>query len=163
MVKIEILPLTNQDLKFFSEVRNSCAPEFLHDSRQFTLEETIFWFEKTKPEFYLAKVDGENVGYFRTSNLDLQKSTIYIGCDIKSSYRGKGYGYILYKNFIPFIKERYKLKMIYLEVLSSNKRAIGLYQKLGFQTDTEYTNKIYKNGILVDSIKMSLVTDESIL
>lgn len=53
--------------------------------------------------------------------------------------------------------------MIYLEVLSSNKRDIGLYQKLGFQTDTEYTNKIYKNGILVDSIKMSLVTDKSFL
>lgn len=162
MVNIEILPLKHEDLEFFSEVWNSCAVEFLHDSRKFTLEETISWFEKTKPDYYVARVDDEKIGYFRTSNLDIKEGTIYIGCDIKSSHRGKGYGFMLYKKFIPFIKEKYKLKIIYLEVLSSNTRAIRLYQKLGFKTDTEYINKIYKNDILIDSIKMSLMTDKTI-
>lgn len=160
MVNIEILPLKHEDLEFFSEVRNSCAVEFLHDSRKFTLEETTSWFEKTKPDYYVARVEDEKIGYFRTSNLDNIKKTIYIGCDIHEKYRGRGIGFRCYQEFIPLISSKYNLSTIYLEVLSTNSVAIKLYKKLGFIEDVNTSEKILKCGKFIDSIKMFLKIED---
>ena len=156
MVDIDFSLITKEDLNFFSKVRNSCAEIFLHDSRKFTTEETLDWFEKNKPEFYIVKMNGFKIGYFRTSNLDLSNKSIYIGCDLEEQYRGKGLGFICYKKFIPFISNKYNLKIIYLEVLSTNYVAIRLYEKLGFIENKDFNEKVLKSGQFIDSKKMFL-------
>lgn len=140
--------LKAEDLPFLNEVRNECAP-FLHDPRTFTLEETQQWF-KTEPKFWVIWNDTDRIGYFRTSNYT--GKTAYVGADIHKDFRGKGFGYIAYRKFLPYLGNLYNLNAILLEVLESNDRAKYLYNKLGFKEVER--SKIERNGEMVDSILM---------
>jgi RimJ/RimL family protein N-acetyltransferase len=106
--------MIESDLPFFSEVRNNCATEFLHDSRLFTLEQTLEWFQNTNPNYYIIEYDNNKIGYFRTSNHNVEESSIYIGCDIHIDYRGKGLAYESYLKFIPLLYEEFKVNIINL-------------------------------------------------
>ena len=125
------------DLEFFNEVRNSCAEKYLHDSRQFTLEETQEWFLTTPNIYYIIEVYNEKVGYFRTSNHSEMNKNIYIGADLHEDSRGMGFGYAAYDLFINHLFNTYDLHKISLEVLETNGRAIHLYKILGFVEEVE--------------------------
>jgi len=153
---IEFYRLTTDDLSFLNEVRNECAVEYLHDSRIFTLEETIKWFNEVKPVFWIIRLNGEKIGYFRTSNYSLVDESIYVGADLHKDFRGKGLAYESYCKFLPFLFNEFALNKIMLEVLNTNKRAISLYNKLGFKIDEIKIDEILKNGVFVNSIVMSI-------
>ena len=143
---IGIREMVEFDLPFFTEVRNECANEYLHDSRTFLSEETLDWFLTTRPNYYIIEFNNKKIGYFRTSNYNPDENSIYIGCDIHKDYRGKGLGYESYLKFIPFISKKFNLKKINLEVLSTNTRAKNLYKKLGFVFNHEKSKIILKNN-----------------
>jgi len=157
---MEITLLGEDDLPFLNEIRNECSNEFLHDSRTFTLEETKDWFVKTKPYYWLVKKDNEKIGYFRCSNYSEINKNIYIGADIHNNHRGKGFGYEMYKTFIPKVFKELGLHKISLEVLSTNERAIYLYKKLGFVVEGVKREEVLKNKVWVDSIIMSILRSE---
>ena len=154
---MEYIKLTINDLPFLNEVRNECADEYLHDSRTFTLEETIKWFNKTNPDFWVIWNNDERIGYFRTSNYSNLNRNIYIGADIHQNYRGYGLGYQSYCEFIPILFNQLNLHKISLEVLETNVRAINLYKKVGFIVEGIKRDEINKNGIWVNSIIMSIL------
>jgi RimJ/RimL family protein N-acetyltransferase len=139
------------DLPKFLEIRNQ-STEFLHNDTNFTLDNTIKWFKDEKPLFYTIKLGDKMIGYFRTSNLE--NDSIYIGCDIDPSFRGYKLGQMVYNDFMPIIYDKFNLKNIKLEVLSTNSRAIHLYNKLGFIQIGVSPEKIIRNGLEIDSIIM---------
>ena len=134
MQSVNIRPLTYHDLSWFHEIRND--PEtykWLHIQRAVPWPETIEWYKEEKPLFYVA-MDGdtqEPFGYFRTHHVDSSKGSIEIGMDIDPSKRGQGRARPAYEEFLKFLRSRLYTKFT-LEVLSNNKRAIQLYEKLGF-------------------------------
>ena len=150
-----------EDLPFLNEVRNSCADEYLHDNRKFTLEETVNWFTKNDPDFYMIFENKKMVGYFRLSNYSIENKNIYVGADLHVDFRGAGIGYRAYSIFIPFLFDKYKLHKISLEVLDTNIRAFNLYKKLGFECDGTKREEIFKDGQWVDSIIMSMLKKEA--
>lgn len=152
----EFKKITKEDLSFLNEVRNECAPEYLHDSRTFSYEEVVNWFEKTNPNYYLIFYENHRIGYFRLSNYSSVNKTIYIGMDLHKNWRGKKLAYDAYKQFIPKIIKEYNLRKIYLEVLSTNIVAKNLYKKLGFELESIKKHDVIKNEVLVDSEIMSL-------
>lgn len=148
---IEIKEMLEEDLPFFCEVRNSCAREFLHNPRLFTLEETKNWFQNTSPKYYIIYFNEIKIGYFRTSDYDSTAKRIYIGCDLHEGYRNKGLGYAAYKNFIHKIFNNLNLDKIQLEVLSTNVVAKKLYHKLGFVKKPEQDKLVDREGVVVVS------------
>lgn len=136
------------DLEFFNKLRNSCVG-FLHDKTKHSLDQAKQWFLKNKPVYFILLVDNEKVGYFRTSNWT--SNSCYIGLDIDECYRGKGYAVPAYREFVALLKQHYNISNIYLEVLSSNTRAIHIYNKLGF----EKTSELYYSET-ENTIKMQL-------
>lgn len=159
----EFKKIKKEDLLFLNEVRNECAPEYLHDSRTFSYEDVVNWFEKTNPNYYLVFYENNRIGYFRLSNYSPVNKTIYIGMDLHKNWRGKKLAYNAYKLFISKIVKEFNLRKIYLEVLSTNIVAKNLYIKLGFQLESIKKNDVIKNGILVDSEIMSLYTNIDII
>ncbi len=157
---IEFTPIRQDDLQFLCEVRNECAVEYLHDSRTFTLEETIKWFENTHPKFWIIWYGGHRIGYFRTSNYSEVNHNIYIGADLHKDFRGKGLAYESYCRFMPILFKELNLHKISLEVLETNTRAINLYKKLGFKIDGIKREDVEKNGIWFNSIIMSILKNE---
>lgn len=151
--------ITRQDIPVITEIRNLCV-EYLHDSRQFSVEESFKWYDKFNPDFYAIIVNDKMIGYFRTSNYSPENLNIYIGADIHPDFQGKGIGFEVYSKFIPYIFEIYGLNKISLEVLSTNQRAISLYNKLGFKSEGIKREEIYKNNKFIDSIIMSILKKE---
>jgi RimJ/RimL family protein N-acetyltransferase len=160
MDSITFEKITEDDLPFLNSVRNSYANKYLHDSRIFTLKETIEWFKKTNPKYYIILKDNIRVGYFRLSNYSKENMNIYVGADISPEFVGLGIGYLSYKKFLSYIFIKYNLNKVSLEVLSTNTKAIGLYKKLGFVVEGVKREEIKKGGVFVDSIIMSLLKKE---
>lgn len=143
-------PIRKEDLQFINEVRNSVST-LLHDPRTFTLDETIEWFEKTNPKWYIIqlhqrimgnRVFNIRIGYVRTSWVN---DRFYIGMDLHQDFRGKGLCQRSYKEFIPSLYNISKKKELWLEVLKTNIRAIHIYEKLGFKhVDTINDSLVYK-------------------
>jgi len=121
--------MTIEDIDFFNEVRN-LSTNFLHDKTKYSIEDNISWFKSTNPTYFIATDDGEKIGYIRTSNW--KTDSVYVGMDIHPKYRGLGYANNLYELLFEKLKTEYKLSKVYLEVLTSNKRAINIYNKLNF-------------------------------
>lgn len=157
---INFYKLLYQDLSFLNEVRNDCAELYLHDSRKFSLEETYNWYNITRPDYYIIKMNEIRIGYFRLSNYSIVNKNLYIGMDLHKNWRGKGFGYQCYCKFIPFVFEKYDLNKISLEVLSTNYVAKNLYKKLGFVYEGTKRNDIYKKNEYVDSEIMSMLRNE---
>lgn len=149
-----------EDAEFVSTVRNGVAEEFLHDSQKFTPEQTKDWIETAKPDFWIIEIDGVPAGYFRLSNHSESNRNIYVGADLREDLRGKGIGYEAYRSFIPRLFSQYGLNKVTLEVLSSNKRAMSLYRKLGFVLEGVKRQEVMKGGSYVDSAIMSLLKEE---
>lgn len=157
---IEFREIGLEDLSFINVVRNECCEAYLHNSNKFTLTQTIDWFYKTKPMFWIIMFDGERVGYFRTSNYSVENKNIYVGADLQREYRGRGIAYNAYCKFIPFLFKKYDLHKISLEVLSTNIRAIKLYEKIGFTFEGVKRDEVLKNDVWVDSVIMSILNGE---
>lgn len=150
------------DLEFLNEVRNQYASEFLHDDRTFTLEETEKWFAETNPSYYIILDDAtkSKIGYFRLSNHSDKNKNLYIGADIAPEFRGRGYAKPAYNMFMDFLFNYYNLNKITLEVLSTNLIAINLYTSLGFIYEGTKRQEIFRNGMWIDSIIMSILKQE---
>ncbi len=124
--------LNKPDLANFLQIRNSVS-SYLHDSRKFTLEECHAWFSKTSDKYYLVELTtGELVGYFRTSNLNLQNSRIDIGLDIDPKFQGKRWAKKIYASFAKSVLSGMGIELIGLRVLKTNIRATNLYFTMGF-------------------------------
>lgn len=158
--KIQIKKIEKEDLAFLNETRNLVSEEFLHDSRKFTYKETLNWFDRSKPDYRIIWIENVRIGYFRVSNYSKINKNLYIGADIHPEFQGKGYSKESYKIFIPQIFEEYDLHKISLEVLSTNKRAINLYLKLGFRREGIKRDEVFKGNKYVDSIIMSVLKNE---
>ena len=147
-------PLSEEDLPFLIRVRNECK-DLLHDNREFCIDQALAWMQNLKPQFYVIWIGNIRVGYFRTSNY--VGETLSIGADLAKEFRGRGLGYAAYRDFIPFIRRRFNLKKLTLEVLSSNARAIALYTKLGFVEVGRDRQSIRRGAVLIDNITMDLI------
>jgi RimJ/RimL family protein N-acetyltransferase len=157
---ITFRPLSKDDVPFLTDVRNECADRYLHTSSKFSVDETINWFDNTKPTFYVILYNGVKIGYFRITNYSHVNKNLYIGADLHQDFRGKGLAYESYRKFIPTIIKQYGLHKVSLEVLATNTRAHNLYIKLGFVNEGAKRQEVYKNGQYVDSIIMSILKSE---
>jgi len=157
---ISFEPLKEKDLEFLNEIRNYCAEEYLHDSRIFSLSDTLNWFRSTNPQYYIIFNNEEKIGYFRLSNYSIINRNIYIGADLHPKFWGKKLSYPSYQKFINYLFINYNLNKISLEVLSTNIRAYNLYKKLGFTQEGIKRQEIFKQNQFVDSIIMSLLKTE---
>ena len=159
-MKIKIKPLKEKDLYFLNIVRNS-SREFLHDTREFSLEETEKWFKALPKEkkYYLiyavekGKTPGMGFGYFRVEKFS--KTCWQVGADLHKVYRGFGYAEKAYKKLF---KKFPKITCWTLEVLGTNIVAYTLYRKLGFEVNTDCKPTEVKRGrALIPSIMMDKI------
>ena len=61
---------------------------------------------------------------------------------------------------LDYFVKHLNFESIWLEVLETNKRAIHIYEELGFQADGILRNRIYREGHYINYIVMSILRDE---
>lgn len=101
--------------------------------------------------------DGESIiGTVAVRNIDDEN------CELKSlylleQYHGRGYGRKLIQEAVSFAKKQGYKKM-YLDTLSTSKKAIALYQKMGFVDTEKYFQSVRSDVFMVLDLKRSSYT-----
>ena len=104
----------------------------------------------------LAKVDGEIIG---TASLNRKQNRMShraeFGISLKKAWWGCGAASALTERILAFARKT-GVEQINLEVRSSNKRAIALYEKFGFRKLCTFPGFFKINGELIDFDFMNL-------
>jgi len=160
--------LKEQDLPKMMEVYNSVIEEDVYFPRNDglrDLEEARQWYQDHCKAglFYLAaRVNNEFVGG-ATIEPRRGKSyhVAYFGIYLQPQFRNMGIGTHLIKAIIEIARGK-GLEMIELSVFSSNRRALELYQKFGFQEIGRVKKGVrFSDGTYSDEIIMVLNLRES--
>jgi len=77
-------------------------------------------------------------------------------------YWGKGFGTEIMKQLLDWGFYGLNLNRLYLHVFSTNKRAITLYEKMGFIKEGEMREMLFQNGEAVNLIAYGMLKDEYI-
>lgn len=111
--------LVKNDLSFLLEVRNDQSTlQFLENNSEFTLKESLKWFSKNNPKWFIIEVNKIPVGYIRTNGDE-------VGCDIHPKYRRHGYAKMAYELYLK--NKDYASLWVFEDNFAKN-----LYEKLGF-------------------------------
>src|SRR5712691_5779346 len=159
-----------EDLDDMVEFANGLAAEHQADtdfgvllSKRVTRDEEADWLAKKlvrielgKEISVVAEVNGKVVGNSEVvrGNFDDDFAHGRLGIAIAKSYRGIGIGMEMMLSLIKLSKEA-GFKTLELEVLSTNPRATGLYEKVGFERAGILKRKIRREQKVIDAIIMT--------
>ena len=154
-----------EDLDDCLELINSLVAEGVNISRSQKVSRTeeIEWLgralgrmERNEIVYVTAVVEGKVIANSEVSvRLGGYENHVgTIGIAIKKGYRDIGIGTEMMKTLINQ-GEKMGLKILTLSAFANNKRAIHLYEKLGFRRTGAIPNKFYKRGKYIDEIIMT--------
>ncbi len=153
-----------EDLDDLTEFINSLVDERVDiaTDQKATREQEADWLgrrlaslEKGEQFSLIAEVDGKVV-----ANSEITKREGYskhvggLGIAIKKGYRDIGIGTGMLKTLLSQA-EKMGLKIVLLNVFSTNERAIHVYEKAGFKQTGRRPKFFFKNGKYIDDIIMA--------
>ncbi len=145
---------------------NGLIEEELQISRDRKLgyEEEVEWLKKELDEMARGEAlifvaeeeqDGKLAGAVDIRRGKFKEShTAVLGISVGREYRKRGLGTKLMRLALTEAK-KIGIKLVWLQVFSTNKDAIGLYRKMGFRKDATLKKMLFYRGKYVDKIIMS--------
>ena len=138
------LTSSKKDIEYYSkiiaELEKECFPE------DFWSKDAVKSSLEREDILYLVTfLDGKAIGYFLAA-ASYGTAELY-RIAVLPTFRGQGKGERLMKSFLYYLPK--DTEKVYLEVRESNKAAIGLYEKTGFQKIGERKNYYgNENGLI---------------
>ena len=116
------------------------------------------YIDSTNSVFLVAEVDDQIVGVANLSNYANPKEShvAELGISVVKEYWGYGIGTHLVEELLHFAKHS-DLKVISLEVVMENQRAIRMYHKFGFQEVGRLSYRLFHNYRYYDTIIMEKI------
>ena len=145
MLGVEKLKINNKEELFLLE-----SDLFTNSWSENTLEEQL----KIKTSLNLGlKVNNELISYVLCQDLFPEIEILRFG--VKRKFQLQGNGKFLLKSLISLLKQK-NYNRIFLEVNTSNSRAISLYKQFGFIDISIRKNYYFETGIYYDAKIMQL-------
>ncbi|HRY60145.1 MAG TPA: GNAT family protein [Patescibacteria group bacterium] len=117
--------------------------------------------DKTQKQFAIETREGKHIGSTQLLEINPQdKNALFAILIGDKDYWSSGYGYDASKSLINYAFKKMKLHKLYLNVYDYNKRAIGLYKKLGFKTEGTRRENIFYNNKFHNEYLMGLLVRE---
>ncbi len=131
---------------------------FRNDMGRITKEMAIDFIREARKDWkknlnlHLAITDAEDeyMGTISLKNIDLQSKRAEYAISLRKKAQGKGIGYAASKKILEYAFIQMQLERIYLNVLKENKRAIALYERVGFIYEGEFRKHLYLRGVYRD-------------
>ncbi|MTH55647.1 GNAT family N-acetyltransferase [Bacillus mangrovi] len=126
-----------------------------------SLENEEYWIRQTYKDggMILLAFSGKSlVGMLSVSrHVRIRRSHVCsFGISVIKSQHGKGIGGQLMRTMMEWCTSQQGLEKITLEVFSNNKKAIQLYEQMGFKEEGRMRNEIrYRDGTYADMITMA--------
>lgn len=163
---IRLRPVEERDLEAIRLLRND-ETTWVHltDPLSLTAADQKSWFEglsRKSGRFYFVahSTNVPFIGLVRMDEHDTQNRSIRVGADVVPELRGKGYGRDIYLTIKKYAFDILNIHRLWLAVLESNAHAIRLYEKQGFVLEGRYRQAVWRDGLYVDYLLMSLLEDE---
>lgn len=114
--------------------------------------------QSDKDILLLIESDDQLIGMGNVTTIDphRQNHVAEIGISIIEEYWGYGIGSMLLDALIEFAKQ-VGLRVLTLEVVTENQRAVRLYEKFGFKTVGKLTGRLKSNFTYYDTAIMELI------
>ncbi len=113
--------------------------------------------------FLVAVAEGQIVGALVcTGRADRQalRHSVTLGISVRDGWRNQGLGTRMMEQAIAWARNSGVVKRIELDVYARNKRAIHVYEKLGFVQEGHRRRAIFQQGEYIDNLLMALLLDE---
>jgi diamine N-acetyltransferase len=128
---------------------------FIRDFSKSTLKSVGEYIEKSKSDksnkhFAIVDENDEYMGTVSLKNIDLANENAEYAISLRYKAQGAGYAKFATQEVLKHAFKKLSLKRVYLNVLSSNARAIAFYEKTGFTYEGEFKQHIAKDGMLCD-------------
>ena len=141
MIQIKTLPKTRW--KEYRDLRLEALKKYpstfgslYEDEAKFTEKEWSYRINSDHSEMIFA-IDNDKligtVAYYTEVRKSQRHIANVVGMYVKKEYQGKGIGKKLLKEIIKIIKKRRDIKKIKITVVTDNKPALKLYEKVGFK------------------------------
>jgi RimJ/RimL family protein N-acetyltransferase len=125
------------------------------------------WFDNyilnrdTKIRCSIINERDEIIGLVSLTNIDrINQSAIFHIMIGDSNNREKGAGYYATNEMLKHAFFDMNLVRVELTVLESNKRAIGVYEKVGFKKEGVKRKAVYKNGSFENMVIMAILKED---
>jgi len=134
----------------------------IRDARQYTEANCRRWISNMGGSSERLSVfdDGRFVGLIRLDNIDDVNGNCCVGLDIIEEERGKGLAKATYQKLLDELFFQRRMECVWLEVLETNTVAVELYKKLGFTIDGKLRSRVFRNGLYLDCLTMSILRSE---
>jgi len=152
-----------EDLDDLLELINSLVEEKadILVTKKFTREEEADWLsnvlsqlEKDELFFIVAEEDAKVVALSDIQILKEEENQIgLLGIAVRNGHRNLGIGTEIMKTMMEQASFR-KLKVVSVNVFETNNQAIHVYEKMGFVPVERVSKKHFRQGRLIDEIKM---------
>ena len=109
--------------------------------------------------FGVHNEEGILLGFIGIKNKKFFRRSSFLGIVFDPRHLNKGYGTESLETFLPFYFGEMNMKVLYLEVAEFNKRAIRVYEKLGFASTEYYLDMFQVEG--VDKSHPEIIQEES--
>ncbi|AWV89231.1 GNAT family N-acetyltransferase [Bradymonas sediminis] len=118
--------------------------------------------ESDSRDIFVAHADGVIVGFLdiRGGNFNRDRHKASLSLGITRAHWGRGLGTLLIEAAISWLRDRNGTRLE-LTVNCNNERAVGLYQKCGFQIEGTQRNALRVDGKFVDEYFMGFLLSES--
>ena len=100
------------------------------------------------------------IGYAIIDKIDVENGRCYAQVQIEESFRGKGYGCDAWDRILHVCFDTMKMNKVVLEVITTNLRAIHVYEKLGFKIEGTLKNHYKKSDGFIDVHIMSILRSD---
>ncbi len=167
--KIYLRPLVDKDLSgdYLRWINDSKNDKFTEHAQFPHRVEDLKMYAQSKQHdsscIWLAVVEQESnhhIGNIELYNIDLVHRNGEFKILIDKSFQGKGYGEEATRLILQYAFKTLNLHRVYLGVHENNKKAINLYQKMGFIEEGILRESFLRDGIWKNSIVMGMLSTE---
>lgn len=108
--------------------------------------------DRNNVHFAIESEKQEFVGTISLKNINYIDRNAEYAISIRKKFWGQNYATVATERIIGYAINTLNMYKIYFNVLSTNKRAIGFYEKFGFEQEAVFKNHVYINGKYEDLI-----------
>lgn len=125
--------------------------QFVFDAKSATRESVKqfienSWVDEENKHYAIVDKNDEYCGTISLKNINKNNKNAEYAIALRSKYMGSGVAAYATKEIVKIAFEELSLIRVYLNVLAENSRAIGFYEKMGFEFEGEFRQHLFKEG-----------------
>lgn len=162
--KIQIIPLSHDDLNMILEWRNAPGVRSnMYTSHEISFEEHCVWFKKLKDDttkaYFIAQFNGAPVGVIGFSEINVVTG-IATWAFYASPTAPRGSGSLMEYSALEYAFNELKLHKLRCEVLGFNQTVVKLHKKFGFVEEGRLRKAFYDGVRYHDVVHLGIFSQE---